>query len=85
MKRKTFSTNRHTSPKGYPIRNLVSVDLKLVHSNRGVIIAYISTWIKLIKVLSWGNFLLTRSCWDQSIQHLPAQYVLNNFMNQQFI
>ena len=64
MKRKTFSTNRHTSPKGYPMRNLVSVDLKLVHSNRSVIIAHISTWIKLIKVLSWGNFLLTRSCCD---------------------
>lgn len=64
MKRKTLSTNRHTSPKGYPMRNLVSVDLKLVHSNRSVIIAHTSTWIKSIKVLSWGNFLLTRSCCD---------------------
>ena len=51
-------------PKRVSMRNLVSVDLKLVHSNRSVIIAHISTWIELIKVLSWGNFLLTRSCCD---------------------
>lgn len=61
MKKKTLSTSSHTFQRGLPMGSLVSVDLKLVHRNRSVIIAHISTWIKLRKVLSWEKFLLTRS------------------------
>ena len=61
MKRKTFSTNRHTSPKGYPMRNLVSVDLKLVHSNRSVIIAYIMQYMDQIdKSVKLGKLLVDK-------------------------
>ena len=67
MKKKTFSTSRYTFQKGLPMGNLVSVDLKLVHRNRSVIIAHISTWIKLRKVLSWENFLWTGSSFNKSI------------------
>ena len=66
MKKKTFSTSRHTFQRGLPMGSLVSVDLKLVHRNRSVTIAHISTWIKLRKVLSWENFLLTRSSFNKS-------------------
>ena len=67
MKEKTFSTSRHTFQKGLPMGSLVSVDLKLVHRNRSVIIAHISTWIKLRKVLNWKT-----SCGQEA--HLRNQY-----------
>ena len=66
MKKETFSTSRHTFQIGLPMGSLVSVDLKLVDRNRSVTIAHISTWIKLRKVLSWENFLLTRSSFNKS-------------------
>ena len=75
MKKKTFSTSRHTFERGLPMGSLASVDLKLVDRIRSVIIAYISTWIKLRKVLSWENFLLTRSSFNKLI--FPGRAFVN--------
>lgn len=66
-KRRTLSTSRHTFRRGLPKGNLVSVDLRLIHRNKSAVIAHTSKGLKLRKVLSWKNLLLSRSLFSEEI------------------